>query len=72
MIGCTKDLNYDLFANANYKEGTMPYVEMKKKLNQGLLIMINAVFFYHISMVSAFMYRFAKVDYADYLFADNR
>ena len=32
MIGCTKDLNYDLFANANYKEGTMPYVEMKKEI----------------------------------------
>lgn len=72
MIGCTKDLNYDLFANANYKEGTMPYVEMKKKLNQGLLIMINAVFFTIYLWYLHSCTVFAKVDYADYLFADNR
>ncbi|EEU51770.1 LOW QUALITY PROTEIN: hypothetical protein HMPREF0619_01329, partial [Parabacteroides sp. D13] len=37
VIGCTKDLNYDLFANANYKEGTMPYVEMKKEIKSRIV-----------------------------------
>lgn len=37
VIGYTKDLNYDLFANANYKEGTMPYVKMKKEIKSKIV-----------------------------------